>query len=501
MNANWNRRNFFRNAVLGTLGIGAASHLKSMGLGAGLEKAFEDWMGSQTTQGGWDAFTQLQDALKGGPSLLGVSQAFAQSPASVAFLDLFMGISSDCRHYLNLSAFGDKNNIFSTLKSFGATATPLNGMIQDHPNYKGAKVNRWFGELVLKGKSEANPVLPGFEGRVKAIEPDKLCFVSFCSYLGTGVHQNGQVEKVGTIAYLMQSAFKLSPIGISAIGQGSGAQNSQLQAIAFGKPTAAFVGDLEQFVSPSYYNREPAEAQNLILQLDSLVDSAEAKELRGKWLSGLSELQKQVESWKVYGPLSGGQFNPFAAGGVINMGGNRDTGRCSAVALAGAMAKSGLGMVSTVNFPTFDFHADDVARTNQTMQYNMQHAYMEAGTGLNIWANDLIASKKDGVAFIRTCSGRNEDWVQDSATVSGLMIVVRGADRSPLAGMQNMYYGPSSSGSFVEASTLEWAPGMMGLGGGRVTTGAVEGAVATVVAKACGQTFNVDMQTPIGKII
>jgi hypothetical protein len=499
---NWHRRDFLRNAVLGTMGLGAAYSFKKMGLTSGLEKSFHDWMASQTQSGGWDAFTQLKDALRGGPALLGVSNAFAADTRNVAFLDCFMAISSDCRHFLNLSSFGAANNIFSTLASFKDSAGPLSGMVRDHSVYRGAKVNEWFGELVRTGKSQANAIIPGFENLVKDIPANKLCFTSFCSYVGRANHGFGHLDQVGTLPFLIQKAFNLSPLGIASLSDSVNVMDEQAKSVALGKSTRRFVDDLAQFVSPSYFARSPLPSENVLLQLDALVDNVEAKELRMKWLTGLVELQKIVGSWMPYKDLSDKDFNAF--GMVAGMGSTEDAGRCASIALAGKMAASGLGMVSTISLPTHDFHEDKVDRTTQVpgqKRYTMQHAYMETGTGLNIWANELIKAKKDGVAFIRIPSGRSANWVDDSnTTTSGLMVVVRGADNSPLADMQNMYYGPSASGVFVETATLDWAPGLMGLAGGQIPAAAVEGAVASVVAKASGQTFTLDMQTQIGKI-
>ena len=113
-----NRRQLLRNALLGSLGYGAMAGLNKYGTVAGLNGWYEKFRAANPWAEGLDAITVLTDALQGGPSLLFVSQAMAQGPANLAFLDIFMSTSADVRNYINISDFGNANNPLRTLNGW-----------------------------------------------------------------------------------------------------------------------------------------------------------------------------------------------------------------------------------------------------------------------------------------------------------------------------------------------------------------------------------------------
>ncbi|MEY3902677.1 MAG: hypothetical protein RL189_1983, partial [Pseudomonadota bacterium] len=96
-------------------------------------------------------------------------------------------------------------------------------------------------------------------------------------------------------------------------------------------------------------------------------------------------------------------------------------------------------------------------------------------------------------------SGRNEDWVQDSNTVSSIAVIVKGSEGGPLGAIQSAYYGPASASAFVDNRTLEWADGVLGLDAGTQTAGSIDGAVAEAILSAAGQSLTLRPRDKVGK--
>jgi hypothetical protein len=498
--SNINRRNLLRAALLGTAGYGAMAGLKQFGVSAGLAEWYAAFRRQNPWCEGMDALAVLEDALRGGPSLVFVSQALANGMPKVAFLDVFMSTSFDSRNFLNVSAFGKANDPLQTL-TFGSMNSSVSELIVTHPAFADAKVNKLFGDMVLTGKYKMNgapTVIRGFESLVKDIPPSKIAMTSFVSYQGTGVHQNGQIPGAGSVAHMIQASGQLSPIGVAAFGtvqvRDGGPNGGSL--IASGKSSGAFIESLGQLISKSYVpkNNDKAEGseRNKLRMFDDLNGSAEAANVRSQWLENLARIESEIQALKTgYSTLGTNTFNAL---GTINCD------RAAAMAVAAKLAETGLCTVSSVGIGTPDFHRPDANRAPSGDSGNMYTAIVEAAVGINVWANSLIAKGMDGVAFIRTCSGRSDDWVQDSSTVSSIAVIVKGSYGGPLGSIQSAYYGPQSTATFVDQGTKEWAQGVMGLDGGTQTAGSIDGTVAEAVLSAAGQSLTVRSRDKLGKL-
>lgn len=493
-----NRRQLLRNALLGSLGYGAMSSLNKYGTIAGINGWYEKFRAANPWAEGLDAITVLTDALQGGPSLMFVSQAMAQGAADLAFLDIFMSTSADIRNYLNLSEFGNENNPLQKLNGWDMNTWVRDNITQTDSRFGEAKVNKFFTELILTGRYRTSAgqamTLPRFESLVSSadspIDPSKIAFASFVSYAGTGVHRQGATAE-GSIAHLIQANSQLSPIGVSAFGSVS-VVGSGGATLAAGRSSANFVGTLDALIAQSYVDKDNAGKANRSNVFDNLNGNAQAAALRKQWLSNLEEIRKEVASLKNnYATLGGETFNGF---GQINVD------RAASIAIAAKLASAKLGTVSSVGLDSFDFHEPDANRAPNGDRGNMITATMEAGIGLNVWAKALIEKEMDGVAFIRTCSGRSADWVEDRSTVSSVAVFVKGSGGGPIQTLANAYYGPKSASQFVENQTMDWDNGVLGMDGGAKNANIVDGTIAELVVNAVGKSMNISPAARLGKL-
>lgn len=505
-----NRRQLLRNALLGSLGYGAMASLNKYGTIAGINGWYEKFRAANPWAEGLDAITVLTDALQGGPSLLFVSQAMAQGSANLAFLDIFMSTSADIRNYLNLSSFGNDNDPLRTLGGLQSNSWVSSNITKTDTRFGEAKVNQFFTELILTGRyrmGDGQPMtLPGFESLVSPvgspIDPSKISFASFVSYVGTGIHQDGATGQ-GSIAHLIQANAQLSPIGVSAFGRTS-VIGSSGATLATGRTSSNFVGILDALIAESYVDKDGKGKQNRSNVFDSLNGNAQAAAMRKQWLANLEEIRKEVQELKTgYGELGKGLFNAL---------GETHVDGAASIAIAAKLASAKLGTVSTVGLDTFDFHAPEANKApTYTMRNgevdprvndkgNMITATIEAGIGLNVWAKALIDKKMDGVAFIRTCSGRDEDWVEDRSTVSSVAVFVKGSGGGPVQTIANAYYGPERANSFVENQTMDWAGGVLGMDAGAKTAGIIDGTIAEFVVNAAGKSMEISPAARLGKL-
>jgi hypothetical protein len=373
-------------------------------------------------------------------------------------------------------------------------------LIKTHPDFAAAKVNKIFGDMVLTGKFKRNgtpTVIPGFESLVKDIPASKIAMTSFVSYQGTGIHQNGQIPGAGSIAHMIQASGQLSPIGVAAFGSvevrdggpGGGA------LITSGKSSEGFIESMGQLISKSYVpkNNDAAEGseRNKIRMFDDLHGNADAAKVRTQWLENLARIESEIQVLKNnYSALG---KNTFDALGSVNCD------RAASIAVAAKLVETGLCTVSTVGIGTPDFHRPDANRMPSGDSGNMYTAIVEAAVGINVWANSLIAKGVDGIAFIRTCSGRSDDWIEDSSTVSSIAVIVKGSYGGPLSSIQSAYYGPQSASNFVDQGTKEWADGTFGLDAGTQNAGSIDGAIAEAVLNAGGESLTVRSRDKLGR--
>lgn len=499
-----NRRQLLRNALLGSLGYGTMTSLSKYGAFAGLNGWYDSFRAANPWAEGLDAITVLKDALQGGPSLLFVSQAMAQGAPNVAFLDIFMSTSADVRNYLNLTdgdsfgGLGGSNDPRKSLTGWDTNTWVRDNITQTDSRFGDAKINKFFTELILTGRYRVSGgqalTLPGFESLVSpagsSIDPSKIAFASFVSYAGSGIHEQGATAE-GSIAHVIQANSQMSPIGVSAFGSVSviGSGGATLFA---GRSSANFVGTLDALIAQSYVDKDNKGTQNRSSVFDGLNGNRQAAALREQWISNIEEIRKEVLELKNnYLALGDQMFDGF---------GQIKVERAASIAIAAKLARTKLGTVSSVGLDSFDFHNPDANRAPSGDRGNMITCTMEAGIGLNVWAKSLIDSKMDGVAFIRTCSGRSEDWKDDKSTVSSVAVFVKGSGGGPIQTLANAYYGPARANAFVENETMDWGSGVLGLDAGAKNANIVDGTIAELVVNATGKSLKMSPAARLGKL-
>jgi len=496
---NINRRNLLRAALVGGLGYGAMAGLKKYGLSSGLAQWYAEFRARNPWAEGMDALAVLEDAFKGGPSLVFISEALANGLPKVAFLDVFMATSHDPRNFLNLSDMGNENNPLQTL-TYGSTNTSVSDLIQTHPVFAAAKVNKLFGDMVLTGKYMLNgtpTVIDGFQSLIKDIDPQKIAMTSFVSYQGTGIHDFGQIPGAGSVAHIIQASGQLSPIGVAAFGavqvRDGGPNGGAL--VTSGKKSSAFIDAMGQLISKSYVPKNNDTQQgsepNKIRIFEELHGNEEAKKVRTQWLENLARIEAEIR-------ILNANYSSLGSA-MVNALGSINCDRAASIAVAGKLVETGLCLVSTVGLDTPDFHNPDANRAPSGDFGNMHTAIVEAGVGINVWANSLIAKGLDGIAFIRTCSGRSANWVDDSSTVSSIAVIVKGSYGGPLSSIQTAYYGPERSANFVDQGTKDWASGVFGLDGGTQNAGSIDGTIAETILNAAGQSLTIRPRDKIGR--
>ena len=100
------RRAFLQNALIGGLGYGAFSFLKHRGMsqvGAFVRESL-----ARSGMQPLNAIDVINDALRGGPSLLNIGQAMAADASKAAVFHVFYRTSHDIRNELYLGDYGNQ---------------------------------------------------------------------------------------------------------------------------------------------------------------------------------------------------------------------------------------------------------------------------------------------------------------------------------------------------------------------------------------------------------
>ncbi|MBM4251567.1 MAG: hypothetical protein FJ146_06315 [Deltaproteobacteria bacterium] len=494
---NMQRRAFLRNAMLGGLGYGAYSFLKHQGIGHVGNFVRDSLNHAGMTP--FNAIDVINDALRGGPSLLTLSQAMAAGNDKPAVFHVFYATSHDIRNELYLMDYGAQYNQFGA-GSVSAGANPMNlaGAMATKAPAPLDRLNKWAFDILTTGKINGTTAIAPDAANAPALDAGKIAKISLLAGVGMpgsqGVHRNAVIPGVGNLEYVVQQAFaNYSPVGAVVLGT-SGFDGAGAVQIP-GRRVAQFVNSIE--IPGNYMPRE--KASNPVEIFDDLTGSATVKAVRGQMLDAYEKLKAQVASLRQFSTMADATFGTYGQRRIEGLAGMR---------MFANLFQAGLANLGSVGMNSFDFHATDAMRAPNGATGNMLTETAQALAGVYYIAQSAFAAEKDAIVHLSTCSNRSQDWVNDNQHVSTLTFIIKGSgDASPFAKVpqqtlliadnaRNMYAeGPGQAPTFTGEAAQQLGVGPMG------RVGSIEAGIVDAVGKAIGQTPAVTLASPAAKII
>ena len=489
------RRELLRSAILGGLGYGALAGLKRAGMPG--VKAFLKQAMQRPGYFAMDAAEIIADALRGGPSLLMISEALADGTSSgPGVFRVFYQTSHDIRNELCLVSNGSMYNPQNTL-NFASTQSMLGGQIQPAPA-PFTILNQWAYQLFTTGQITGNTPFPGITPG-PALTSDQLANVSLIASIGlsgsAGIHQSGNVPNVGTLEYsMLQSYANYSPIGSVTINNtiidSSGGVNNP------GTDVRGFLGSVN--VPGNYLSR--ASSNNPVFALDALTGYPQVSNVRSQMIDAYQLLKSQLTSIQAYGGQAGQPFTTY---------GSRAMEGLTAMQMYADLFKAGLANIGSTGMNSFDFHATDATRTPNGTVGNMLTETSQALAGLYYITQAAFAAKKDCIVYFMTCSNRSQDWVVDDNHVSTLTWVIKGSGSSSQFKNlpQQLVLIPDGAGQTYVEGPGNFTPNYsgqdaqtLGLTGSTPTVGSIESGIVQAAGNAIGQTPSMTLVSPAAKL-
>ncbi len=491
------RRSFLRNAMLGGLGYGAYSFLKHKGI-----SQVGNFVRESLHQAGLtplNAIDVINDALRGGPSLLSLSEAMAAGSNKPAVFHVFYRTSHDIRNELYLMDYGAQYNMFGG-GSVSAGANPMGLAAAMGAKAPGPldRLNKWSYDLLTTGKINGTTPLAPDAANATPLSAEQISKISLLAGVGMpgsqGVHRNAVIPGVGNLEFVVQQAFaNYSPVGAVVLG-------------TFGFDGAGAVQipgrDVKQFVSsieiPGNYMPRVKDA-NPVETFDGLTGSAAVKAVRTQMLDAHEKLKTQLENVRQFAAMSDATFNTYGQRKLEGLAGMR---------MFASLFQAGLANLGSVGMNSFDFHATDALRMPNGATGNMVTESAQAMAGVYYIAQAAFAAGKDAIVHLSTCSNRSQDWVNDNQHVSTLTFIIKGSGQtSPFAKVpqqtlliadnaRDVYAeGPGGAPSFTGEVAQRLGVGPMG------RVGSLEAGIVDAVGKAIGQQPAVQIASPVAKII
>jgi hypothetical protein len=491
------RRAFLRNAMLGGLGYGAYSFLKHQGIGH-----VGNFVRDSLNHAGLtplNAIDVINDALRGGPSLLSLSQAMAAGSDKPAVFHVFYATSHDIRNELFLMDYGAQYNMFGG-GSVSAGANPMNlaGSVASKAPAPLDRLNKWAFDILTTGKINGTTAIAPDSANATPLDAAKISKISLLAGVGMpgsqGVHRNAVIPGVGNLEYVIQQSFaNYSPVGAVVLGtagfDGSGAVQIP------GRRVAEFVNSIE--IPGNYMPRD--KASNPVEIFDDLTGSATVKTVRGQMLDAYEKLKSQLQNLRQFSTMADATFATYGQRRLEGLAGMR---------MFANLFQAGLANLGSVGMNSFDFHATDAMRAPNGATGNMLTETAQAMAGVYYIAQAAFAAEKDAIVHLSTCSNRSQDWVNDNQHVSTLTFIIKGSgESSPFAKVpqQTLLIADNARGVYAEGpgqapSFTGEAAQRLGVGPmGRV--GSIEAGIVDAVGKAIGQAPAVMIASPAAKII
>ncbi|MBM4252303.1 MAG: hypothetical protein FJ146_10055 [Deltaproteobacteria bacterium] len=496
------RRGFLRSALLGGLGYGAYSFLKHKGVNH-VASFVQDAM-LRTGASPLHAIDVINDALRGGPSLLSLSRAMAAgAQQKPAVFHVFYRMSHDIRHELNLLDYGPQYNMFGT-GSLNAKTNPDNiaqTLAMKAPGSLNL-LNKWAYDILTTGKVDGpngtRVPLGGSAADSPALDASKITNMSIIAGVGMPgsqkVHGNALTPGYGNLEYLVQQAFaNYSPVGSVIFGTSAFDGTGAVQVP--GKKVKQFISAID---SPGGYMPRD-KVDNKVTLFDDLTGSAAVKQIRTQMLDAHAALKQKLQAIQQYGAMADMTFGNFGTRNLEGFAGMR---------VFAELFEAGMANLGSVGLLSHDHHEADILRQPDGDTGNMLSETAQALAGTYYIAQAAFAAKRDAIVHLSTCSNRSQNWVDDNQHVSTLTIIIKGSgSSSPFAAVppqtlligdnaKSVYAeGPKESPVFTSATAKQLGVGAAGL------VGSLEAGIVEAVGKATGAQPAIQLITPTAKII
>jgi len=489
------RRAFLQNALIGGLGYGAFSFLKHRGMsqvGAFVRESL-----ARSGMQPLNAIDVINDALRGGPSLLNIGQAMAADASKPAVFHVFYRTSHDIRNELYLGDYGNQYLQFGNGSVSPGAMTGLAKSMHEQAPAPLNRLNKWAYDIFTTGKIDATTAF-GASPTKAALTPAELKNVSVIAAVGMpgsqGVHQNAVIPGSGNLEYVMQQSFSnYSPVG-SVLIDGNGYDGSGAVQIP-ARSVKEFLGAIA--VPGTYMSRE--REANPVELFDDLTGSPAVTAVRAQMLDAHKLLKEQLSKIQQYGPVADASFMTYGARKMNGLAG---------MMMFADLFSAKLAYIGGCGLNSFDFHATDALRTPTGATGNMVTETAQALAGAFYIARAALDSKQDAIIHFSTCSNRSQNWGDDNQHVSTLTFIIKGSgDSCPYVnvpgqqlliadGAKNMYAeGPGQAPTFSSAEAQKL--GMNGAG----KVGSLEAGIVESVGKAIGQQPAAMLANPPAKII
>jgi hypothetical protein len=396
---------------------------------------------------------------------------------------------------------------FNTLNMMGRT--DLKTMTQSSGS-QFPLLNLWAYQLLTTGKMDGTTSFTGLPdpGPLTSDQIGQITIIISIGMMGSaGIHQKGNIPKVGTLEYAMLTAYPgYSPIGNVSLNNevidSSGGVNNA------GTNVNGFLGAIN--VPSVYMSRDPSD--NPVFVLDTLPCNNSVQGVRTQMIQAYQLLKQQLASIQQYGPMSAGTFK--------NYNGDRAVEGVVSMALFADLMGAGLANIGSFGFNSYDFHATDVLRAPTTAGNTKSGAEDSAGlgnfptevsqamAGAYFIGKKAFSSGRDAIVHFMTCSNRSPDYVTDSPNVSTITIIFKGNPNSPFKNLpQQMTLMPDGATSIYADAPGSNAPNYSGSDAtalkapAGMTVGNVEGGIIRAAGTASNQTPNLALEEPTITII
>jgi hypothetical protein len=482
----WHRRDFLKRTGVGFLSAAfAAEQLGGIpGFASAGHWLHQRFAGSNP----FDAYEQMGSALRGGPALLGVSQAMAQSADDWILVQIKV-----LNHVYIPMVFAlgqDPGNADGSLVTSTTAFQPTNSMVRETAGMSHAayfaniaginkisrlsadnlgvfgslRFNKWFADMLREGTTDGLPVrtdaidsnLAGLTSM--DVEEFNHSNVAMQAFLGLKqiepVQGNNHALKICKLRpelpdltlFSQQKGLVSSPLGITCFMMGDtydqaegvlnrnavlGADNET--PVVASRTVADYVYQIQQYTGKGYADRSTIE-ENIIYQLDRMVvkEPSLRRELLGHmdtFKNAVSSLDKarvlEINQQTVAYP--GGRQSLPEGDGVAPT--SEFLGQCKYVAEASEMPGQPLRNFSLfLNVTDLDGSALDTANINGPKDPVRAYSYIEGmrqlAMGLNVLAKKIAAGKKI-LVMVHSEGGRSET-MQDAKTSFALVMGPKG---------------------------------------------------------------------------
>lgn len=461
MTKNLNRRDVLR--MIGYGSVGSAFALEQLAGIPGIMTAADRLMRGFGPVNPYDAYAMMGDFLRGGPSMLAVQHALAQSNNQWTLIQIKV-----CNHVYTPLVFklgklngdtvttGTNVPLASRMMTSAKSEMEKRGvnLISDMPRYRNLRFNKWFANILHNGTSTGEaPTTANLLGLttadVQTMDEEKVAIQAFLGL--SQIEANNHALKGCKLRsglpdltlFAQQNKLVESPLGISCFMMGKnydkaegainvngvlGAQAAETAEVS-SRTVSEYVAQIQQFVGKSYADRSGIE-QSVTYKIDQLV--IDKPELRrelinsiGKFKSGLDSLRNAALLESKFQPMNAATGNTQSFGSTQGGASTEFIAQCKYV--ANSLELPGLPVR---NYSLF-LNISDLDGRNLDVGYNgggggdvRAFSYIEGmrqlGMGLNIIAKKIAQGKR--VIVVVTSEGGRGQAMQDANTSFALVM-------------------------------------------------------------------------------